>query len=216
MKICVFGASGGVGQEVVKQALENGIVVRAVYRSPPSIPANKNLEIVIAPDILDQSLIKNVISDVDIIVSAIGLRRKHPANPWSRLVSPTDLTSRFSQLIAKVSKQINKMPRILAVSAGGVGDSWSNVSPPLKFLFSKSNIGVAYKDLNRMENIFKESGLDYVCIRPTTLTNSKLTKKIRSTDRYRFNSKISRADVAWYILANLKGSPLSRTPLIET
>ncbi len=37
MKIIVFGATGGVGQHVVKQALEKGIEVTAFVRTPSKV-----------------------------------------------------------------------------------------------------------------------------------------------------------------------------------
>jgi putative NADH-flavin reductase len=37
MKIIVFGATGGFGQYVVKQALEKGVVVTAFVRTPSKL-----------------------------------------------------------------------------------------------------------------------------------------------------------------------------------
>ncbi len=47
MKIIVFGATGGVGQQVVKQALEKGIKVPAFVRTPSKIAwVDEALEII--------------------------------------------------------------------------------------------------------------------------------------------------------------------------
>ena len=47
MKIIVFGATGGVGQQVVKQALKKGIKVTAFVRTPSKITlVDEALEII--------------------------------------------------------------------------------------------------------------------------------------------------------------------------
>lgn len=47
MKIIVFGATGGVGQQVVKQALKKGIKVTAFVRTPSKIAlVDEALEII--------------------------------------------------------------------------------------------------------------------------------------------------------------------------
>lgn len=216
MKICIFGASGGVGKQIVAQALEQGLSVKAIYRSSTKVNSTKNFEIVIRSDILNEKFVATAIEDVEVVVSALGLRRKNPSNPWSKVISPPHLTSDFAKVLVKVMRERKFNKKVIAISAGGVGESWSRISPPLKILLGKSNIGVGYKDLNQMELLFRESNLDWICVRPTTLTNSVLTKKIRIVETYRFTSKISRSDVAWFVLQQIKNSGSSdRTPMIE-
>lgn len=216
MKICVFGASGGVGQKVVELALAEGHFVTAVYRKTPERPAHKNLKTLVSADFLDRKFVTQCMEGSEVVISALGLRRKHPANPWSKVVSPKDLTSSFANLLVEVTSQMTPAPRLIAISAGGVRESWVRVARALQVLFKHSSIGTGYKDLNKMEEIFEKSQTDWLCVRPTTLTNGALTKNIKVTGFYKSVSKISRADVAWFIIQNLQGTLTNRAPMIES
>jgi putative NADH-flavin reductase len=216
MKICVFGASGGIGQKIVELALTDGHFVTAVYRKTPERPSHPNLKILVSSDVLDKKFIARALEGSEVVISALGLRRKHPANPWSKITSPKDLTSSFASLLVDLAAETKPSPRLIAISAGGVRDSWPRVARALQVLFKHSSIGTGYKDLNKMEDVFEKSKTDWLCVRPTTLTNGTLTKKVKLTGFYKSVSKISRADVAWFILQSLKGPLDTRTPMIET
>ena len=62
-----------------------------------------------------------------------------------------------------------------------------------------------YEDKNIQEELVKKSGLEWVIVRPGFLTNGSLTKKYRVMTDIRGvkAGKISRADVAHYILEQL-------------
>jgi putative NADH-flavin reductase len=206
MKITVFGASGGVGQKFVELAIHNGHSVRAVFRKPPALEQRAGLEILVGRSPFDILFIKEAIHSADVVVSAVGLRRKYAAIPWSKLLSPPDFVSSFSKLLIEAVSSAGAPQKIFFIRAAGVGDTWSRVAPALKLLFKSSNIGVAYQDLAVAENRFKASGLNWHCIRPTTLTNGPLTKKVKLTDFYGLRSKVSRSNVAGFILDQIEGS----------
>lgn len=47
MKVIIFGATGGVGQSVVKQAIEAGFEVTAFVRTPAKLEtAHENLQVI--------------------------------------------------------------------------------------------------------------------------------------------------------------------------
>src|SRR5687767_4995027 len=135
MKLCVFGASGGIGKKIVELALADGHTVTAVYRTTQNFAPHKNLDVIVGSDVLDKAFVTKCAKGADVIVSAIGLRRKHPANPWSKVISPKDLTSNFSKVIVEVAVEMSPAPRLIAISAGGVRDSWVRVARALQVLF---------------------------------------------------------------------------------
>ena len=68
-----------------------------------------------------------------------------------------------------------------------------------------------------MEDELAASSLDWCALRPVKLTDGPLTGNVRASDRLKLKT-ISRADVAWHILA-LAEDPApgrSRTPVITT
>jgi uncharacterized protein YbjT (DUF2867 family) len=86
---------------------------------------------------------------------------------------------------------------------------------PMRFLVATSNVGVAYADLERVETVLRESGLDWKAVRPTTLTHKPATRRVRQTERYPATATIPREDVAAFILEELERPQFSsRTPMI--
>src|ERR1700744_4456148 len=80
MKVTVFGATGGIGTEVVRQALTAGHEVVAVVRDPArlSVPAGAGLGVVTA-DVMDPAQIGPAVKGADAVVSALGPRPGGPA-----------------------------------------------------------------------------------------------------------------------------------------
>jgi len=93
--------------------------------------------------------------------------------------------------------------------------------PRLLFRFLRTvavpNLGRVGEDMRAMEDELAASGLDWYALRPVKLTDGPLTGSVQAGDRFRMKS-ISRADVAWQILA-LAEDPApgpERTPVITT
>ena len=79
------------------------------------------------------------------------------------------------------------------------------------------NLGRVGQDLQAMEEELAASGLDWYALRPVKLTDGPLTGNVQASDRFAMKP-ISRADVAWHILA-LAEDPAprqQRTPVITT
>jgi putative NADH-flavin reductase len=215
MKLTIFGASGGVGRELVQQAVDAGHEVLAVVRSNATTPFDPRAERRVADDLRDTAGVADAVRGADAVLSAVGLRRRNPNNPWSKIVSPTDLTSRFAQSLVEVLPRESPSARVIVVSAAGVGDSRPKMSGVLRWMFDHSNVGVAYLDLDRMEMVLRSSSLDWMAVRPVTLTNGRRSGQVRIKQTYGLMDKISRADVAGYMLGVLN-RPLDseRTPII--
>jgi putative NADH-flavin reductase len=75
MKIVVFGASRGVGLEVVKQALEAGHLVTAFVRSPEKFTVNHTNLTVFKGDSMDAEAVEKAIAGQDAAISTLGPTR---------------------------------------------------------------------------------------------------------------------------------------------
>src|SRR5215472_13610654 len=79
MRITVFGATGGIGTQVTRQALEAGHDVIAVVRDPSRMddPGRAGLRVVQA-DVMDPEAIMPSLENADAVVSALGPRGTGP------------------------------------------------------------------------------------------------------------------------------------------
>jgi len=109
MKITVIGATGFVGQEIVKEALLRGHQVVAVSRSANKLAAEPGLTHA-QGDIHDDAWLSAVLKDQDAVISAY--------NPGWAESDLYDKFTRGSQQILKAVKQ-SEVKRLLVVGGAG-------------------------------------------------------------------------------------------------
>ncbi|GAB5410656.1 MAG: SDR family oxidoreductase [Balneolaceae bacterium] len=208
MKLLVLGASGGCGKEVVKQALAKGFTVTVVLRESSEYLPPEEVHVV-KGDVLHPDFIKELVKDHYNIISCLGIKRSNPFNPWSRLISPNDLTTRVVSNVIQATGD-SKNTTFIAISAAGVGESFERTNLMMRIMIPNSNIGIAYADLAQMEESLSKSNLNWLAVRPVTLINSSTKKPVQLTSSYGLTSMISRANVAKWMLDQLdKKEPFS-------
>ena len=196
MRLIVFGASGGCGSQLVKQAAARGHQVTAVVRSATPFEAPDGVAVV-RGDVLDASFAASVIAGHDAVASCVGIRYAHP---WARRESPDDFISRVTRNIVSGMRAAGLL-RLSVISAAGVGDSKPARNPVIRFLIATSNVGVGYADLDRVEEVLRGSGLDWQAVRPIRLRGGSGTGRPRITERFPALGSIPLADVAVFMLA---------------
>jgi uncharacterized protein YbjT (DUF2867 family) len=213
MRIIVFGASGLCGRHLVEQAAAAGHTVTAQVRDGADFDPPAGVR-VLRGDPLDAEFVARAVPGHDAVASGLGLRRKNPANPWSRLTSPPDFCSRSAANIIAAMRAAG-LRRVTAISAAGVGESAARMNWLMRALVAHSTVGAGYRDLEVMERRYAESGLDWQTPRPTRLTDGPRTGRVRETDAFPLTAAIARADVAGYLLAQLEAPGFAlRTPTI--
>ncbi len=216
MKLLVLGASGGCGRWFCRLALARGHQVHALVR-PTTVfdpPAGTD---VIRGDVLAAGMLDRLVEECDAVISALGIKRQAPWNPWSALASPPDLCTRVAESLVAVMPRHN-VRRVVVISAAGVGGSIRHVHPLLRWMIRHSTMAASYADLAGMEAVLAGSGLDWLAVRPTTLTAGSPTGKVRVVEHYGLTSRIARGDVAAWMLNALEGPELfeARTPMISS
>ena len=191
MRLTVFGATGGTGTEVVRQALTAGHQVTAVVRDPArlAVPPRERLS-VIAADVTEPEAIIGTLKDADAAVSALGHRRGDSA---------TICAEATGSILAAMDKA--GVRRLIAVSASGFFREAGEppltryaVKPLLQALLSS---GVA--DTHRMEELISGSAADWTIMRPSRLLNRPRRPYRTAQDRY-VSPQVGRADLADAIL----------------
>ena len=197
MRLLILGASGGCGQWLARLAAERGHDVTALVRRDASLEPHAGVT-VRHGDPTDALQLDAVVAGHEAVLSCLGLRRAG-RSPWAPLQSPPDLTERVTRQLVP-AMQRNEVRRLVAISAGGVGDSRDRLSWPVKRLVDTGNVAVAYRDLAQMEAVLAESDLDWCVARPVTLVDGAPTGNAREVERYGLASTIRRSDVAHWML----------------
>src|SRR5688572_28157057 len=156
MNLLVLGASGGVGRWLTRFAVEGGHEVTVVVRATTTFDGPSNVR-VIRGDVLEPAVLASAVEGQNAVASCLGLRRasKHP---WGALRSPPDFTTRLTRSLVPAMERAG-IRRLVAISAGGVAESITQLSAPVRWLVSAGNVGVAYRDLAEMERLLSASRL---------------------------------------------------------
>jgi putative NADH-flavin reductase len=191
MKVVVLGATGGIGLEIVRQAIHQGHSVTAFVRSPEPLKPFANRITIKQGDLLSSTELAKAISGHDAILSGFG-----PRVP----IAPADakLLRNFATALTTAMRQANVRRAVIVSTAFLFKDS---IVPPT-YLFGRLFFRSVVIDAAAMEQIIIESGLDWTIVRPPQLTNKPLTGKyrVRTGHLPRFGFNISRADVAHFFL----------------
>jgi len=208
MKLIVFGATGGTGRELVKQALDHGHIVTAFVRNPSKIKdlQHTNLELAIG-DVLDLNSVEKAIDGNDAAFITIGAA-----------ASRTDIREVGTRNIVN-AMQKSGVNRLVCQSSLGVGDSRANLSFFTKYIIVDIFLRHAFADHERQEEVVRKSTLDWVIVRPPHLKDGPKTGDYKfgfATTNKDIKGWISREDVAEFMLKQISDdSFLQKAPGIS-
>ncbi len=193
----ILGASGGIGRWAATLAAGAGHVVTAALRPASQFDPVDGVA-VSRGDLTDPSFLEHVVAGHEAVISCVGLRRAG-VSPYARLLSPPDLTTRLASTLTRAMESQN-VRRLVVVSAGGVADSFSQLTWPVQQVVQTGNVAVAYRDLAGMEARLAASSLDWLAVRPVTLVNGAPSGRVQPVQQYRLTSMVRRSDVAAWML----------------
>ncbi|HWN33126.1 MAG TPA: NAD(P)-binding oxidoreductase [Pseudonocardia sp.] len=211
MRLTIFAATGGIGRQLLTQALAAGHEVTAAVRNPAAVGAPGVR--VVAADLAepDPAALRDAVAGADGVLSGLGARSKAEAG----------VASRGTRAVV-AAMQAAGVRRLVVVSAAPIGTvaSPGRPNPPrhdpgdgvfsryLAIPIVKAALRTHYADLAAMEDVLHDSGLDWTVVRPPRLTDKPLTGSYRTAygRNLRGGLLIARADVAHYMLRAL-GEP---------
>ena len=216
MKILILGATGRTGKWILAEALEQGYKVNCLVRKPEEINQNHSALKIYKGSPESISELESALKGCDAIISALNISRKSDF-PWSKLRTPKTFLSDVMKNIITLSTKI-KIDRIVVCSAWGVADTEKEIPLWFNWFIKNSNIGVAYKDHERQENLLKSSTLNWTIVRPSGLLD--LSKSQTIIESYNNEPKpkitISRKSVAEFMVQSLSDEKLiGKAPVIS-
>jgi len=213
VRLTILGATGGIGRQLLEQAVAAGHEVTAVVRDPGKLVPSRNGVRVVRADLAapEPGVLQSAVAGADAVLSGVG----------PRPMAKAGVAEQGTRAIVR-AMQVTGVRRILVVSAApistvpspdrphpprrdpGEGFFMRNVLTP----FARTVMRERYADLALMEDLLRASNLDWTILRPPRLTNGPLSGTYRTAfgQNLRRGALISRADVAHAMLAAL-GQP---------
>jgi putative NADH-flavin reductase len=199
MNITVFGATGALGTEIVKEGLKRNHQLTVLVRNPQKLGDDKASLNIITGDAIDKMAVAKAIHDADMVVSALG------GPPKGTQIAVEELLQNATQNIVEAMTEY-KVNRLLYVSAWGVGDSRGYTTAMFRYIIQPLAVKAEYANKEIQEQIVSTSNLNWTLVRPTILTNHSKSGYV-SGRQLKFEwwhniipPMISRADVAQFIL----------------
>jgi putative NADH-flavin reductase len=191
MKLLLLGATGGIGIELVRQAIERGHTVTAFVRSRQALAPHSARTTIVQGDLLESSPLAHAIAGHDAVLSAFG-----PRLPIAR--SDAHLLRNFASVLVAAMQQA-LVPRAVVVSTAFL---FKDALLPPAYLFGRLFFPGVVADATGMEETLRASGLDITIVRPPQLTDKPHTGRFRVREGHLppFGFSISRADVADFML----------------
>ena len=208
MKIVVFGASGGTGIEIVRQALEAGHEVTAFVRNPAKVNIQHPKLKLVTGDVGDAAAVEKAVVGQEAVISALG-----PSRP----PVPGMMETAAKNIVAAMKKA--GIRRLVSTTGAGVRDPQDQpklIDHLMKGLLTLLAAEVL-KDSSANVAVIRASDLDWTIVRYPRLLDGPLTGKYRvgyvGKDS---GTQLVRADGAHFVLKELsQGSYIRQMPVIS-
>jgi putative NADH-flavin reductase len=208
VKLTIIAATGGIGRQLLEQAVAAGHDVTAVARNPQNLPATPARVVTADLAAADAAAFQPAVAGADAVLSALGARTRADAG----------VAARGTRVIVE-SMRASGVRRLIVVSAAPIGTvpSPGRPHPPrhdpgdgfvIRYLADpivKRALRAHYADLAEMEDVLRDSDLDWTAVRPPRLTGKPVTGRYRTAygQNIRGGIFVSRADVAHFMLRAL-------------
>jgi putative NADH-flavin reductase len=199
MRLTVFGANGGTGRLLIRQALDAGHEVVAVTRHPAAFPITHPHLAVVEADVRDGGADADAVTGSDAVLSSLGVPfTRRPVTIYSAGVSA--ITAAMGHLGVK---------RIVVASSSAVAphhhaDGGFMLNHVIQPLMARTIGKSTYADLRAMEGILGASGLDWTVVRAAALFDTERVSSYQVSDRPLDGLFTSRADLAACLLAQVQ------------
>ena len=191
MKLLILGATGGIGLELVRQAVERGHSVTALVRRPDLLQPLAGRISILEGDLLSTHTLSAAALGHDAVLSSFG-----PRVPVAK--TDHDLLQRFAVTLTQ-ALQAAAVRRAIVVSTAFL---FRDAFLPPAYLFGRLFFPSVVRDSAAMEAILARSNLDWTIVRPPRLTvkPGKQKYRVRESHLPAFGFSIPRADVADFML----------------
>ncbi|PHA36672.1 NAD(P)-dependent oxidoreductase [Bacillus wiedmannii] len=167
MKVCILGATGRVGSNIIKLALKDAAEVTALARDLNRIEIQHERLRVIEGNVLNENDIKKAIEGNDIVISALG----------------TDRNGTLAKSMPQIIKQMEEegVHKIITIGTAGILQARINLNLyRFQSAESKRKMTTAAEDHLAAYKILSSSNLCWTVVCPTHLIDGDVTGVYRT------------------------------------
>ncbi|WP_082763535.1 NAD(P)-dependent oxidoreductase [Frondihabitans sp. PAMC 28766] len=200
MRVLVLGATGKTGRLVLERAIAAGHEVTALVREPTKLGTLQGVRS-LTGDATSAIDIAAAVDGQDAVLNALGSRDlRHPVEAAS--------TSVLLPAAAKAG-----VTRLIVCSAFGVGESRDGANAFQRVFFS-SVLRRVYAAKEAADAVVRSSAFDWTLVYPTRLENTPATGRVLAVESFSGVGRVSRADVAQFMVDQLESEKWSRKTVI--
>jgi putative NADH-flavin reductase len=202
MNVLIFGATGGTGRELVKQAATLGHEVTAFVRDPTKLENTSENCRVYTGNVADRLSVEQAAVSQDAAISALGSRMLRTRSQ--------ELALGIHNILAALEK--SHVRRFIYLSADTVSEARKGLNP-LRRLVISTLLSNTAADHELDEAMIRQSRLEWIIVRPPLLTNSTHVGLYRCGEQIESRTlfpRISRADLADFMLKQLADNTFVR------
>ena len=195
MRLYVIGATGGVGQEVLKQAALRGHRCTAQTRNAAKLRIDGNVSAAVGEP-TDEAFLTRTLPGHDAVVFVLGIDR----------IGPTTLFSDAGRALIRAMTSAG-VSRLVAVTGVGAGDTRGHGGWLYDWIIFPLFTRHRYAEKEAQERLIERSALDWTIVRPAPYKEGAASEPLQVFTAIPPGTqltRVTRAEVAAFILDELQ------------
>jgi len=194
MKVLVLGATGSVGQHILRLGIERGHELTALVRNPEKLKSWERRVRAVKGDALDKDSVEQAVRGQEAAIYAIGIKT----------IGRTTLFSESTRILIDAMER-NRVKRLVCITGVGAGETKGHGG----FLYDRILFPLVtkrvYADKEVQETLIQKSSLDWVIVRPAMFREGTPSGKLEAVTDVRgvTLTRVSRVEVAAFVLDQL-------------
>ena len=196
-KIAIIGGGGRTGQYIVSQLLEKGYPIRLLLRHPESFPLSDPLIEIIRGDVLDAHIVSELLQGCNAIISTVGQRKGEPL--VASIATENILHAIENQPVGSMSI------RYILLAGLNIDTPFDRKSPETQKAtdWMKMTFPYIHADRQKSYSILQGSQVKWTLVRVPFIEFSEKRSELNVSLEDCLGSKISAADIAGFMIAQL-------------
>jgi putative NADH-flavin reductase len=210
MKVALLGSTGFLGKVVLEKALDSGYQVKTLVRTPNKLGEFKDKVEYIEGSVTEADKLEEVVSEAEVVISAIGPPMKNPGDPELYRKSMENLVTILEKQNIKRYIHIGG-----AAHLGGENENWSVGRKILRLVLKTIAKPVLVAKQLEWE-VLQNSDLDYTLIRPPGIMKEVFKGKGTIADEKNLSrTKVNVEDLAIFIVEQITSKDwIRKAPLV--